>query len=149
MVNDMQNKKSYFNLSASLKRLLAGGCLLLSFLVSTASLAGTTLYHIVSEQELATLTKDNVYTPLNFAKEGYIHFSKLSLIPYYANELYKGESAKTLFLLKVTFSDDDKNLKWIGDNPDYYIGLDLSMVEQKTQFTKDQNNQWVLPKQEL
>ncbi|MFB1034778.1 MAG: hypothetical protein QMC38_05480, partial [Sinobacterium sp.] len=63
----MQNNKSYFNLSASLKRLLAGGCLLLSFLVSSASVAGTTLYHIVSEQELATLTKDNVYTPLNFA----------------------------------------------------------------------------------
>jgi uncharacterized protein (DUF952 family) len=138
MVNDMHNNKSYFNLPANLKRLLAGGCLLLSFVVSTASLAGTTLYHIVSQQELATLTKDNIYTPLNFAKEGYIHFSKLSLIPYYA---------KTLFLLKVTFSDDDKNLKWIGDNPDYYLGLDLSMVEQKTQFTKDQNNQWVLPKQ--
>ena len=145
----MQGHKVNINLFASLKRLLVGGCLLLSFLVSTASLAGTTLYHIVSQQELATLTKDNVYTPLNFAEEGYIHFSKLSLIAYYANELYKGESAKTLFLLKVTFSDDDKNLKWIGDNPDYYIGLDLSMVEQKTQFTKDKNNQWVLPKQEL
>jgi uncharacterized protein (DUF952 family) len=133
----------------SLKQLLVRGCVLLSFLLSTASLAGTTLYHIVSEQELATLTKDNVYTPLNFAKEGYIHFSKLSLIPYYANELYKGESAQKLFLLKVTFSDDDINLKWIGDNPDYYIGLDLSMVEQKTQFIKDQNNQWILPEQGL
>jgi uncharacterized protein (DUF952 family) len=133
----------------SLKRLLVGGCVLLSFLLSAASLAGTTLYHIVSEQELATLTKDNVYTPLNFAKEGYIHFSKLSLIPYYANELYKGESVITLFLLKVTFSDDDINLKWIGDNPDYYIGLDLSMVEQKTQFIKDKNNQWILPEQGL
>jgi len=142
----MQGYGVNFNLRTNLNRLLLGGCLLLSFLVSSASLAGTTLYHIVSEQELAALTKDNVYTPLNFAKEGYIHFSKLSLIPYYANELYKGESAKNLFLLKVTFSDDDKNLKWIGDNPDYYIGLDLSMVEQKTQFIKDQNNQWILPK---
>ena len=145
----MQHYCGSFDLRTSLKGLLVGGCLLLSFLVSSASVAGTTLYHIVSEQELATLTKDNVYTPLNFATEGYIHFSKLSLIPYYANELYKGESAKTLFLLKVTFSDDDKNLRWIGDNPDYYIGLDLSMVEQKTQFTKDLNNQWVLPKQSL
>jgi uncharacterized protein (DUF952 family) len=141
----MQHCWGDFNLSISLKRLLVRGCVLLSFLVSSASLAGTTLYHIVSEQELATLTKDNIYTPLTVAKEGYIHFSKLSLIPYYANELYKGESAKKLFLLKVTFSDDDINLKWIGDNPDYYIGLDLSMVEQKTQFIKDQNNQWILP----
>jgi uncharacterized protein (DUF952 family) len=141
----MQHCWGDFNLIISLKRLIIRGCILLSFLLSTASLAGTTLYHIVSEQELATLTKDNVYTPLNFAKEGYIHFSKLSLIPYYATELYKGESAKKLFLLKVTFSDDDINLKWIGDNPDYYIGLDLSMVEQKTQFIKDQNNQWILP----
>ncbi len=145
----MQHYWGNFNLITGLKRLLVRGCVLLSFLLSTASLAGTTLYHIVSEQELATLTKDNVYTPLNFAKEGYIHFSKLSLIPYYANELYKGESAQKLFLLKVTFSDDDINLKWIGDNPDYYIGLDLSMVEQKTQFIKDQNNQWILPEQGL
>ena len=145
----MQHYWGDFNLITGLKRLLVRGCVLLSFLLSTASLAGTTLYHIVSEQELATLTKDNVYTPLNFAKEGYIHFSKLSLIPYYANELYKGESAQKLFLLKVTFSDDDINLKWIGDNPDYYIGLDLSMVEQKTQFIKDQNNQWILPEQGL
>jgi hypothetical protein len=48
-------------------------------------------------------------------------------------------------LLKVTFSDDDKNLKWIDDNPDYYVGLDLSMVEDKLQFIRDNNNQWVLP----
>jgi hypothetical protein len=46
----------------------------------------------------------------------------------------------------MTFSDDDKNLKWIGDDPDYYIGLDLSTVEQKTQFIRDQDNQWILPK---
>ncbi|MEP0177593.1 MAG: DUF952 domain-containing protein [Paraglaciecola sp.] len=141
----MQGYRVNINVKTNLKRLLLGGCLLLSFLVSSASLAGTTLYHIVSEQELATFTKDNVYTPLSVAKEGYIHFSKLELIPYYANELYKDTDTKKLFLLKVTFSDDDKNLKWIGDNPDYYIGLDLSMVEQKTQFIKDHNNQWVLP----
>ncbi|MFT5811391.1 MAG: hypothetical protein ACI9KM_002162, partial [Rubritalea sp.] len=47
------------------------------------------------------------------------------------------------------FSDDDINLKWIGDNPDYYIGLDLSMVEHKSEFIKDQNNQWILPEQGL
>jgi uncharacterized protein (DUF952 family) len=41
--------------------------------------------------------KNNIYTPLIIAKEGYIHFYKLSLIPYFANELYKGESAKNYF----------------------------------------------------
>jgi hypothetical protein len=51
-----------------------------------------------------------------------------------------------LYLLQVTFSDDDPNIKWIGDNPDYYIGLDLSMVEQRYQFVLDSNNKWVLPK---
>jgi uncharacterized protein (DUF952 family) len=132
-------------MSQSIKRLLINGCILLGFWISNTSYAGTTLYHIVSDTELVTLTKDNVYTPLSIAKEGYIHFSKLSLIPYYANELYKDNQTKTLYLLKVTFSDDDKNLKWIDDNPDYYVGLDLSMVEDKLQFIRDNNNQWVLP----
>ncbi|GAC27482.1 hypothetical protein [Brumicola pallidula] len=69
----------------------------------------------------------------------------MSLIPFYAEALYKDKEIDTLFLLKVTFSDDDANLRWIGDNPDYYVGLDLSMVEEKIQFTLDENNQWVLP----
>ena len=123
-----------------------GLCLLFSLLFSSIGFAATTLYHLVSDTELATLTKNNVYTPLSVAKEGYIHFSKLSLIPFYANELYKDKEIKSLFLLKVTFSDDDKNLKWIGDNPDYYVGLDLTMVEEKTKMMLDENNKWILPK---
>lgn len=128
------------------KPLLMSACLLLSLLFSRVGYAATTLYHLVSDTELATLTTDNVYTPLSVAKEGYIHFSKLSLIPFYANELYKDKEIKALFLLKVTFSDDDKNLKWIGDNPDYYLGLDLSMVEEKVEMMLDENNKWILPK---
>jgi uncharacterized protein (DUF952 family) len=129
-----------------LKSLLMSTCLLFTLLLSSTSYAATTLYHLVSDTELAALTKDNVYTPLSVAKEGYIHFSKLSLISYYANELYKDNDIAALFLLKVTFSDDDINLKWIGDNPDYYVGLDLAMVEEKTQMVLDENKQWILPK---
>ena len=135
-----------FALVKDLKSLLMSTCLMFTLLLSSTSYAATTLYHLVSDTELAALTKDNVYTPLSVAKEGYIHFSKLSLISYYANELYKDNDIAALFLLKVTFSDDDKNLQWIGDNPDYYVGLDLAMVEEKTQMVLDENKQWILPK---
>jgi uncharacterized protein (DUF952 family) len=135
-----------FALVKDLKSLLMSTCLLFTLLLSSTSYAATTLYHLVSDTELAALTKDNVYTPLSVAKEGYIHFSKLTLISYYANELYKDNDIAALFLLKVTFSDDDINLKWIGDNPDYYVGLDLAMVEEKTQMVLDENKQWILPK---
>jgi hypothetical protein len=53
----------------------------------------------------------------------------------YANDAYIDR--KVLFLLQVTFDDDDEDLRWIGDNPDYYRGLDLTMVEQKAEFTRN------------
>ena len=111
---------------------------------ATVSVADTTLYHIVSQKELQTLTQDNIYSPLSIELEGYIHFSKLELIMSYANGPYIDR--KVLFLLQVTFDDDDKDLRWIGNNPDYYRGLDLSMVERKAEFTRDKSGQWVLPK---
>ena len=116
---------------------------LASIMVSGRGFADTVLYHIVSEKQLTNLTQNNVYTPLSFAEEGYIHFSKLSLILPIANDAYKDK--QVLFLLEVTFSDSDDDLKWIGDNPDYYKGLHLSMIGKKLEFTRDNNNQWVLP----
>lgn len=118
--------------------------LITSISAATVSVADTTLYHIVSQKELQTLTEDNIYSPLSIELEGYIHFSKLELIMSYANGPYIDR--KVLFLLQVTFDDDDKNLRWIGNNPDYYRGLDLSMVERKAEFTRDKSGQWVLPK---
>jgi uncharacterized protein (DUF952 family) len=115
-----------------------------SISAATASVADTTLYHIVSQKELQTLTQDNIYSPLSIELEGYIHFSKLELIMSYANGPYIDR--KVLFLLQVTFDDDDKDLRWIGNNPDYYRGLDLSMVERKAAFTRDKSGKWVLPK---
>ena len=97
--------------------------------ISSVSIADTTLYHIVSEKELQTLTKDNVYTPASVELEGYIHFSKIELILPIANDAYIDR--EILYLLQVTFDDDDKYLRWIGDNPDYWRGLDLAMVEHK------------------
>ena len=116
---------------------------LASVVVSGRGLADTILYHIVSEKQLASLTQNNVYTPLSVAEEGYIHFSKLSLILPIANDAYKNK--EVLFLLQVTFSDSDEDLRWIGDNPDYYKGLHLSMVGKKFEFIRDKNNQWELP----
>ena len=118
--------------------------LITSISAATVSVADTTLYHIVSQKELQTLTQDNIYSPLSIELEGYIHFSKLELIMSYANGPYIDR--KVLFLLQVTFNDDDKDLRWIGNNPDYYRGLDLSMVERKAEFTRDKSGQWVLPK---
>ena len=118
--------------------------LITSISAATLSVADTTLYHIVSQKELQTLTQDNIYSPLSIELEGYIHFSKLELIMSYANGPYIDR--KVLFLLQVTFDDDDKDLRWIGNNPDYYRGLDLSMVERKAEFTRDKSGQWVLPK---
>jgi uncharacterized protein (DUF952 family) len=118
--------------------------LITSISAATVSVADTTLYHIVSQKELQTLTEDNIYSPLSIELEGYIHFSKLDLIMSYANGPYIDR--KVLFLLQVTFDDDDKDLRWIGNNPDYYRGLDLSMVERKAEFTRDKSGQWVLPK---
>jgi uncharacterized protein (DUF952 family) len=118
--------------------------LITSISAATVSVADTTLYHIVSQKELQTLTEDNIYSPLSIELEGYIHFSKLDLIMSYANGPYIDR--KVLFLLQVTFNDDDKDLRWIGNNPDYYRGLDLSMVERKAEFTRDKSGQWVLPK---
>lgn len=117
--------------------------LIASVSTATVSVADTTLYHIVSQEELETLTQDNIYSPLSIKLEGYIHFSKLELIMEYANGPYLDR--KVLFLLQVTFEDDDEYLRWIGDNPDYYRGLDLSMVERKAEFTRDKNGLWVLP----
>jgi uncharacterized protein (DUF952 family) len=111
--------------------------------VTGTPLAGTTLYHIVSEKELRMLTEDNVYTPASVELEGYIHFSKLELIMPIANDVYLDR--KVLFLLQVTFSNDDKDLRWIGDNPDYYRGLDLAMVEKKIEFIRDKNGRWEYP----
>jgi hypothetical protein len=92
---------------------------LLSVVVFTnPSFADTDLYHIVSEKEQSTLTVNNVYTPESVALEGYIHLSKLSLILPIANDVYKNR--EVLFLLQVTFSDDDEKLKWVGANPDYH-----------------------------
>ena len=118
--------------------------LITSISAATVSVADTTLYHIVSQKELQTLTEDNIYSPLSIELEGYIHFSKLELIMSYANGPYIDR--KVLFLLQVTFDDEDKDLRWIGNNPDYYRGLDLSMVERKAEFTRDKSGQWVLPK---
>ncbi len=118
--------------------------LITSISAATVSVADTTLYHIVSQKELQTLTQDNIYSPLSIELEGYIHFSKLELIMSYANGPYIDR--KVLFLLQVTFDDDDEDLRWIGDNPDYYRGLDLTMVEQKAEFTRNQDGLWVLPK---
>ena len=112
--------------------------------ISSVSIADTTLYHIVSEKELQTLTKDNVYTPASVELEGYIHFSKIELILPIANDAYIDR--EILYLLQVTFDDDDKYLRWIGDNPDYWRGLDLAMVEHKLVFNRDENGLWVLPK---
>ncbi|MDA7833473.1 DUF952 domain-containing protein [Pseudomonadales bacterium] len=112
--------------------------------IASVSIADTTLYHIVSEKELQTLTKDNVYTPASVELEGYIHFSKIELILPIANDAYIDR--EILYLLQVTFDDDDKYLRWIGDNPDYWRGLDLAMVEHKLVFSRDKNGVWVLPK---
>ena len=112
--------------------------------IASVSIADTTLYHIVSEKELQTLTKDNVYTPASVELEGYIHFSKIELILPIANDAYIDR--EILYLLQVTFEDDDKYLRWIGDNPDYWRGLDLAMVEHKLVFNRDENGLWVLPK---
>ena len=112
--------------------------------IASVSNADTTLYHIVSEKELQTLTKDNVYTPASVELEGYIHFSKIELILPIANDAYIDR--EILYLLQVTFDDDDKYLRWIGDNPDYWRGLDLAMVEHKLVFNRDENGLWVLPK---
>ena len=112
--------------------------------IASVSNADTTLYHIVSEKELQTLTKDNVYTPASVELEGYIHFSKIELILPIANDAYIDR--EILYLLQVTFEDDDKYLRWIGDNPDYWRGLDLAMVEHKLVFSRDENGLWVLPK---
>ena len=112
--------------------------------IASVSIADTTLYHIVSEKELQTLTKDNVYTPASVELEGYIHFSKIELILPIANDAYIDR--EILYLLQVTFEDDDKYLRWIGDNPDYWRGLDLAMVEHKLVFSRDKNGLWVLPK---
>jgi uncharacterized protein (DUF952 family) len=129
---------------AYMKLFLSLVVLIASVSTATVSIADTTLYHIVSQEELNTLTQDNVYSPVSIELEGYIHFSKLDLIMDYANGPYLDR--KVLFLLQVTFSDDDEYLRWIGDNPDYYRGLDLSMVERKGEFTRDKNGLWVLPK---
>ena len=118
--------------------------LITSISAATASIADNTLYHIVSQKELQTLTKDNIYSPLSIELEGYIHFSKLELIMSYANDAYIDR--EVLFLLEVTFDDDDEDLRWIGDNPDYYRGLDLTKVGRKAEFTRNQHGLWVLPK---
>jgi len=118
--------------------------LITSMSAATICIADTTLYHIVSQKELQTLTKDNVYSPLSIELEGYIHFSKLELIMSYANDAYIDR--EVLFLLEVTFDDDDDDLRWIGDNPDYYRGLDLNKVGRKAEFTRNQDGLWVLPK---
>ena len=118
--------------------------LITSIGAATASIADTTLYHIVSQKELQTLTKDNIYSPLSIELEGYIHFSKLELIMSYANDAYIDR--EVLFLLEVTFDDDDEDLRWIGGNPDYYRGLDLTKVGRKAEFTRNQHGLWVLPK---
>jgi hypothetical protein len=47
--------------------------------------------------------------------------------------------------LQVTFDEDDEDLRWIGDNPDYYRGLDLKMVEKKLEFTRGKDGRWLLP----
>tara|TARA_B110000238_G_scaffold26838_1_gene26255 strand:+ start:413 stop:859 length:447 start_codon:yes stop_codon:yes gene_type:complete len=111
---------------------------------ATVSVADTTLYHIVSEKELSTLTKNNVYTPASVELEGYIHFSKIELILPIANDAYIDR--EILYLLQVTFDDNDEYFRWVGDNPDYWRGLDLAMVERKMLFTRDENGLWVLPK---
>jgi uncharacterized protein (DUF952 family) len=112
--------------------------------ITSVSIADTTLYHIVSEKELQTLTKDNVYTPASVELEGYIHFSKIELILPIANDAYIDR--EILYLLQVTFDDNDEYLRWIGDNPDYWRGLNLDMVERKMLFSRDENGLWVLPK---
>ena len=113
------------------------------FLAVSDVISSMTLYHIVSQKELETLTSDNVYSPLSIALEGYIHFSKLDLIMPIANDAYIDR--EVLYLLQVTFDEDDEDLRWIGDNPDYYRGLDLKMVEKKFEFKRGKDGRWLLP----
>ena len=112
--------------------------------LNVADVAGDiTLYHIVSEKELQTLTVDNVYTPASVALEGYIHFSQLQLILPIANDAYSDR--EVLYLLQVTFAEDDEDLRWIGDNPDYYRGLDLANVERRYEFVRGDDGLWQFP----
>lgn len=127
-------------MKSALKSFLLIACLT----CASVSIADITLYHIVSEKELQTLTKDNVYTPASVELEGYIHFSKMELILPIANDAYIDR--EVLYLLQVTFDDNDEYLRWIGDNPDYWRGLNLDMVERKIRFSRDENGRWVLPK---
>ena len=113
------------------------------FLAVSDVISSMTLYHIVSQKELETLTSDNIYSPRSIALEGYIHFSKLDLIMPIANDAYIDR--EVLYLLQVTFDEDDEDLRWIGDNPDYYRGLDLKMVEKKFEFTRGKDGRWLLP----
>ncbi len=113
------------------------------FLGVSKVVGDTTLYHIVSEKELQALTRNNVYMPESVALEGYIHFSQLQLILPIANDAYADRDV--LYLLQVTFKDTDEDLRWIGDNPDYYRGLDLAMVDQKIQFVRGANGLWAFP----
>lgn len=113
------------------------------FLAVSDVISSTTLYHIVGQKELQTLTSNNIYSPLSIELEGYIHFSKLPLILPIANDAYLDR--KVLYLLQVTFDEEDEDLRWIGDNPDYYRGLDLKMVEKQLEFTRGENGHWLLP----
>lgn len=113
------------------------------FLAVSDVVSSTTLYHIVGQKELQTLTRNNIYSPLSIELEGYIHFSKLALILPIANDAYLDR--EVLFLLQVTFDEEDEDLRWIGDNPDYYRGLDLTMVEKKFEFPRGENGSWLLP----
>ena len=110
---------------------------------TSACFGDTTLYHIVSKKELNTLTENNIYSPASIELEGYIHFSKLELIMSYANGPYIDRDV--LYLLEVKFLDDDQDLRWIGDNPDYYSGLDLNMVNRKAEFTRGEDGLWIMP----
>jgi hypothetical protein len=61
-INNIKTVDKHINKLIS--KLLLSIILLASLVVSGQWLADTTLYHIVSEKQLASLTQNNVYTPL-------------------------------------------------------------------------------------
>jgi uncharacterized protein (DUF952 family) len=120
--------------------------LLFGFMSMSSFASGTsdtTLYHVVTSDDLKSYTASNTYEPESLSTEGYIHFSSKEDVVDVANKYYSDK--EDLLLLEVALKGSDTNLKYDDEKPHYYAGLDLNLVVRTLTFTKNTKGLWQLP----
>ena len=109
----------------------------------------TTLFHIVTSEQLNNDSDGRLYRPQSLAQEGFIHLSLREQVLGSANAFFKGQQG--LQLLELEIPPTDLKLKWekAVDRdelfPHYYGPIELSWIKRIYTFEAKSDGTITLP----